>query len=261
MKIKLTKGRKWLLGGSLVLLTATPSFALFGLGDIVFDPTSYASLVSQLTTLQTQYTMLKNNLTHFSVKQQWQVALHQLENLNIASMFGETAGIKVALSSNSPSMSLTGWKAATLPMSPGTSTYLQRQPVDGAQRAALAMIETSDGISPDCLTAIGQYRAARSQNATANASLAVQQLDSSDSTNTEVEQLNLLNAAAAQQMAEAQSQGLLQTCLASQMTVANMQQRNAAVADLNTAAFVQAQRQNNNVNAVNESNTWATYLP
>ena len=261
MKIKLTKGRKWLLGGSLVLLTATPSFALFGLGDIVFDPTSYASLVSQLTTLQTQYTMLKNNITHFSVKQQWQVALHQLENLNIASMFGETAGIRVALSSNSPSMSLTGWKAATLPMSPGTSTYLQSQPVDGAQRAALAMIETSDGISPDCLTAIGQYRAARNQNATANASLAAQQLDSSDSTNTEVEQLNLLNAAAAQQMAEAQSQGLLQTCLASQMTVANMQQRNAAVADLNTAAFVQAQRQNNNVNAVNESNTWATYLP
>ena len=62
-------------------------------------------------------------------------------------------------------------------------------------------------------------------------------------------------------MAEAQSQGLLQTCLASQMTVANMQQRNAAVADLNTAAFVQAQRQTNNVNAANESNTWATYLP
>lgn len=45
MQIKLTKGRKWLLGGSLVLLTATPSFALLGLGDIVFDPTSYANLV------------------------------------------------------------------------------------------------------------------------------------------------------------------------------------------------------------------------
>ena len=261
MHIKLTKRRRWLLGGSLLLLTATPSFALFGLGDIVFDPTSYASLASQLTTLQTQYTMLKNNITHFSLKQQWQVALHQMENLNIASMFGETAGIKVALSSNSPSMSVTGWKTATLPMSTGMSAYLQGQPVDGAQRAALAMIETSDGISPDCLTAIGQYRAARSQNATANASLTAQQLDSSDVTNTEVEQLNLLNAAAAQQMAEAQSQGLLQTCLASQMTVDNMQQRNAAVADLNTAAFVQAQRQTNNVNAVNESSTWQNYLP
>jgi hypothetical protein len=32
----------------------TPSFSLFGIGDIVFDPTSCASLVSQPTTLETQ---------------------------------------------------------------------------------------------------------------------------------------------------------------------------------------------------------------
>ena len=69
MKFTLTNRRKWLIGaGAALLLTATPSFALFGIGDIVFDPTSYASLVSQLTTLQTQYTMLKNNITHFSLQ-------------------------------------------------------------------------------------------------------------------------------------------------------------------------------------------------
>jgi len=45
------------------------------------------------------------------------------------------------------------------------------------------------------------------------------------------------------------------------MTVANMQQRNAAAQDLNTAAFVQQQRSTNNVNATQESNTWQTYLP
>ncbi len=46
MKFTLTNRRKWLIGaGATLLLTATPSFALFGLGDIVFDPTSYASLV------------------------------------------------------------------------------------------------------------------------------------------------------------------------------------------------------------------------
>jgi hypothetical protein len=70
-----------------LLLTATPSFALFGLGDIVFDPTSYASLVQQLTTLQMQYNMVKNNITHFSAKQQWQTTLHALENVNVANMF------------------------------------------------------------------------------------------------------------------------------------------------------------------------------
>src|ERR1700755_2488344 len=110
MKLNLTKRRRWLIGGGLLLLTATPSFALFGLGDIVFDPTSYASLVSQLTTLQTQYTMLKNNITHFSAKQQWQTALHKLENVDVASLFGETDGIRIALNSNSASVSVAGWK-------------------------------------------------------------------------------------------------------------------------------------------------------
>jgi hypothetical protein len=62
-------------------------------------------------------------------------------------------------------------------------------------------------------------------------------------------------------MSEMQSQGVLQACLASQMTVTNMERRNAAAQDLNTAAFVQQQRSTNNVSAANESNTWQTYLP
>src|ERR1700761_8955600 len=121
----LTKRRKWLIGtGAALLLTATPSFALFGIGDIVFDPTSYASLVSQLTTLETQYNMLKNNITHFSWKQQWQTTLTALEHVNVANMFGETAGMSVALNTNSPSASTTAWKAATVSMNSGATSYL-----------------------------------------------------------------------------------------------------------------------------------------
>jgi hypothetical protein len=262
MNITLTNRRKWLLGaGAALLLTATPSYALFGIGDIVFDPTSYASLVSQLTTLETQYNMLKNNITHFSVKQQWQTTLHALENVNVANMFGETAGISIALNSNSPSTSSTAWRTVTLPMSGNTTSYLQGQTLGGSRTSQLAMIETSDAISPDCLTAVGQYRAARAQNVTASSSLNSFQFDNTDATNTEVQQLNLLNAAQGQGMAEMQSQGALQVCMAGQMTVANMERRNAAVEDMNTAAFVQQQRAANNVSAASESNTWQTYLP
>ena len=245
-----------------MLLTATPSFALFGIGDIVFDPTSYASLVQQLTTLQMQYNTVKNNLTHFSVKQQWQTALTRLENVNIANLFGETAGINIALNTNSPSASLTGWRASTVPMNSGTTAYLGTQSVGGAQRAQLAMIETSDAISPDCLTAVGQYRGGRALNATANSSLVAQQFDTSAATNSEVEQLNLLNAAEAQKLSEMQSQGTLQACLASQMTVANMERRKCRCdVDLNTAAFVQQQRTANDTSAAKEGSTWDSYLP
>ena len=262
MKFKLTNRRKWLLGGvAAALVTATPAFALFGVGDIVFDPTSYASLVSQLTTLEAQYNVLKNNITHFSLKQQWQTTLHALENVNVANMFGETAGIKIALNTNSPSASLTGWKMATDPMSSNTSTYLAGQSLGSARISQLAMIETSDAISPDCLTAVGQYRVGRTQNLSANSSLLSNQFDNTSSTNAEVQQLNLLNAAEAQKMAEMQSQGALQACLAGQMTVANMERRNAAVQDLNSAALVQQQRSVNDTSAANESSTWQTYIP
>ncbi len=262
MNFTLNNRRKWLIGaGATLLLAATPSFALFGIGDIVFDPTSYASLVSQLTTLESQYNMLKNNITHFSAKQLWQTELHALENVNVANMFGETAGIKIALNSNSPSTSLTGWQTATVPMNSNASTYLAGQQLGSSRMSQLAMIETSDAVSPDCLTAVGQYRTGRTTNLTANNSLVSNQFDNSDSTNAEVQQLNLLNAAEGQKTSEMQSQGALQVCVAGQMTVANMERRNAAVEDMNTAAFVQQQRSTNDVSAANESNTWQTYLP
>jgi hypothetical protein len=62
-------------------------------------------------------------------------------------------------------------------------------------------------------------------------------------------------------MAEMQSQGTIQTCIASQMAVANMQQRNAAATDLNTAVFVQTQHATHDMSAASEDNTWQTYLP
>jgi hypothetical protein len=255
------KHRKWLIGGSILLLTATPSFALFGIGDIVFDPTSYANLVSQLTTLESQYKTFTSNITHFSWKQQWQTTLTSLKNANVANMFGETAGINIALNSNSPGASLSGWKSATLATNSNVAPYLASQALGNDRLSQLAVVEMSDAISPDCLTGIGQYRNARSQNASAVSTLSSEEMDGSDDTNSEVEQLNLLNAAEAQKMSEMQAQGTLQTCLAAQMTVANMQQRNAAVEDINTAAVVQKQRTTNDVSAANESNTWQNYIP
>jgi type IV secretion system protein TrbJ len=261
MQLNLRQQRKWLVIAAALLLTATPGFALFGIGDIVFDPTSYASLIQQLTTLQMQYNMVKNNIAHFSFKQQWQTTLHTLESVNVANMFGETAGIGIALNTNSPSTSATAWKTATVSMNSGASSYLAEQPLGSARISQLAMIETSDAISPDCLTAVGQYRANRSENATANSSLLSNQFDSSDGTNSEVQQLNLLNAAEAQKLSEMQAQGTLDACAAEQMTIANMERRNAAVEDLNTAVFVQQQRTTNDVSAASEGSTWQTYLP
>jgi type IV secretion system protein TrbJ len=261
MKFSMKNHRRWAIGGAVLLLTATPSFAVFGFGDIVFDPTSYASLVSQATTALSQLKTIENNVTHFSFKQQWQTTLNTLKNANVKDMFGETNGMSTALNTNSPTASSTAWTAATVSLDSSAPAYLQGMTPGSARLSQLAMIEADDSVSPDCLTSIGQFRSARSQNAAATNSLAAEQIDGSDATNSEVEQLNLLNASEAQKMSEMQSQGVLQSCIASQMTVSNMQLRNAAVQDLNTAALVQQQRATNDMSASNEGSTWKTYLP
>ncbi len=92
-------------------------------------------------------------------------------------------------------------------MNSGTSSYLQGQSLGSSRMSQLAMIETADSISPACLTAVGQYRSNRTENATANSTLLSNQFDSTDSTNSEVQQLNLLNAAEAQKLSEMQAQG------------------------------------------------------
>ena len=262
MKFALTRRRKWMLaGGALIFATATPSFALFGIGDIVFDPTSYAQLFSQLTTLTQQYTMLKNNLEHFSLKTQWQTTLNQMEHVNVANMFGETNGMSSALNTNSPTAASMAWTSVTVPVNGSASTYLSTQPANSAQKSQLAMIEASDAASPDCLNAVGAYRAARDASTTAASNLQSQQLDSSDGTNTEIEQLNLLNASQAQHLAELQAQGVIHACLAQQMAIQNMQQRNAAAEDLNTWGTVQDQHNTNPSFNVTSSSTWTTYVP
>ena len=245
MKVDVKKHRKYFIAGGLLLATTT-GFGQFGLPSIVFDPSSYGELITQATTAYTQLQTMEANIQHFSLKSVWGTAETAMKQAEVKNQFGETSGMTTALNTDSAASASTAWSMSNVQVSGGTTSYLQGQQVgNSAQLSQLAMIEASDSVSPDCLTAVGQYRAARTASATANTDLAQQQLDTGDDTNSEVEQLNLLNASEAQRMTEVQSQGVLQACVASQMTVANMQQRNAAAQDLNTWSFVQQQQQAN----------------
>ncbi len=262
MKLISSKKRKWIIAGALLLGTATPSFAIFGLGDIVFDPTSYASLISQLTTLENQYTSFKNNVVNFSFKTQWQTALNSMKNVQVTNRYGETNGMTTALGQNSTTAATMAWSNSSEALSSNTNTYLAGESAgNSAKLSQLAIVETSDTISPDCLNAVGSYRAARAASASANASLQANQLDGSSGTNSEVQQLNLVNVSQAQQLNEQQAQGALHTCIAQQMMVQNMQQRNAMAHDLNLAANVQAQRTANPTGYVNSTAAYTDYLP
>jgi hypothetical protein len=260
MKFNSKSHRKYAVAIGALLIT-TSSFAQFGLPTVVFDPTSYGELVTQATTAFTQLKSFEANITHFSFKNLWQTTEQQMKQANVGNLFGETTGMSVALNTNSPTTASTGWTSATVPLHSTTTNYMATQNPGSAQMAQLAMIEASDSTSPDCINAVGAYRAERTNDAAAVANLQQQQLDTSTATNSEVEQLNLLNAAESQKMVEMQAQGALHSCLASQMAVANMQQRNAAADDLNTAAYVKQQQATTAAFDGGGSSTLTTYLP
>ena len=264
MKLSVHARRKVVLATAVLALIATPGFAY---GFIVFDPSVYAQAVAQVrqalqmvTTAKASLSTMQANLKSFTFKRVWQTTQSVMLNANVYNRYGETNAWSAALNTNSPTAATTAWSMANVAVKPGT--YLQGQtPGASAPLASLAMVEAFDSISPDCLNAVAQYRTLRAQNAAAQGDLENQQLDTTAATNTEIEQLNLLNASEAQRMNEIQAQGVLQACQTAQLTVANMAQRNAAATAINDAAYVQQQRAVNNVSPNNQAHTWQTYLP
>ena len=293
MKLTSKKKRALIVGAILFAVTAVPSFAIFGLGDVVFDPSVYAEMLIEKSqqveeiakleaqlekaietaqTLQKSYTMAMNtyNQVHSSAayfgssKLGWLTTVQRLlKQSNVESRFGESDGFTEALNKVSSYAADAAWTSSQVRLGDANlNAFMNGQP-SGASitRSQLAMIEASDAVSPTCLSSIGAYSQQRSDNSYANDFLQQQEFDDSDDTNSEVEQLNLLNASLAQHLNEAQAQGALHSCLASQMTVANMQQRNAAAADINRAAFIKQFRASAQNNIGGSSYTWTHYIP
>jgi|SRR5579883_688766 hypothetical protein len=262
MRVPKLSQRTRIVGVTAAALLCTPAF-----GFIVFDPTVAANIVKEIkqsiqavATAKATYATMQANLKNFTWKNVWRTAKATLMNESVQDTYGETAGWDTALNSNSPGAAQTAWNIANLQVSPGT--YLSGQtPGNSSGLTSLAMIEAFDSSSPACLNAVGQYRDLQATNAAAQSALENDEFDTSSATNSEIEQLNLLNAADAEHLHEMQSQGALHACLVEQTTISNMAQRNAAALAVNDAATAQQERATNNANPAGESNTWQNYLP
>jgi len=232
----------------LSILFPRPATAIFGFGDIVFDPSSYATLGKIFTsdasllakTIQTYnetvriyqngldlYNQAKYMSLRFSQPQRmaWLTVSQAAVNDYTRNKYGETVNWP-AMVNGRPELASRAWTAATVPVT--HSSFLSSQ-APGSSRllAHLASVEAQDGSATKCLATIAQYR----QNAAANVapalSLAAAQTDGSDNTNSQIEQLNLMNAAQAQANNEARSQGAVEACLVEQQILANKVQRDA----------------------------------
>ncbi|MDE3104865.1 MAG: hypothetical protein KGK08_06795 [Acidobacteriota bacterium] len=280
--------RNIVLTATFLALSTLPGQAQFG--GIVFDPTQSVHALQQIAqnvqnsiTWQQQlfneiqmvatlgkdyqqavttYNTIYNNLRTFSTKALWQTIQARLSMASFANQFGETTGLQSVTSGQAPGTANQVWRLMNLGLNATSSSYLSSQ-VLGTSSAlvTLSRMEALDGVSTQCLNAVGDYNAVRSANTSPLGALMQSQFDSTSATSSELEQMNLLNMANAHHLNEAQAQGALHACQAAQAAIQNMAQRTAAANEINNAAFVQQQRATNNSAPANSSATWQSYLP
>lgn len=266
MKINLTQRKKGfaILAAVLVLTLAVPrpAQAIFGFGDVVFDPTSYATLGHIWSQDITNYAKFVQTVTQLEKIYGQGLEMYQLgqaaaqfidgpkkaELQSIAQMAvqdftedqqGENALWSSTLNGN-PKQAPSAWKMATVALNQGIN-LAQETPGHSAALARLATLEAMDGTSTGCLQTLAQYHS----NTIANTigpilKLAIARADGTAKTNSEVEQLNLLNAHQGQANNEMMAQGQINSCLAQQMMLANKIQRDNQAEAFNTFAQMQS---------------------
>ena len=180
-------------------------------------------------------------------------------NMSVQNSYGETAGLQAQLNGQSQNAS-TVWKIMNLALAGTSSSFWGQQVVGASARlSALAPVEAMDAASSQCLAAESAYQSSRTNNLAPNTSLNTSIYDTSLATNSEVEQLNLLNISDSQRMEEEHAQGQLHACMAAQAAVANMDKRNEASLTINDANYKITAQADNPTYAGNESATWTSY--
>jgi hypothetical protein len=145
--------------------------------------------------------------------------------------YGETALWQI-LMNQIPLIAGQAWPTATVAIHP--LSFIAADPIgDSSPLAALATVETIDGSATKCLSTVSQFRQDQIVNNLAIFSLAGIQMDDTDGTNAEINQLNMLNAASTQANNQATGQGTLDACLVEQQVLSNKLARDNIADNLN----------------------------
>ncbi len=240
---------------ALNLLFPSRAAALFGFGDIVFDPTSYATLghiwsqdISNYAKLIETVTQLEkiyaNGMQMYNLgvamsksfnganKAQWAAVAQLAVNDYTQDKYGESRAWSQAVS-GSPSQVPNAWQQSTIALSNGIN--LTGQTVGQSPALArLASIEALDGSSTKCLSTISQYRGNSLVNQLGPIlKLAIARADGTSATNSQIQQLNILAAEHEQGNTESRALGQINACLVEQQVLANKIQRDAMTEDMN----------------------------
>jgi type IV secretion system protein TrbJ len=185
----------------------------------------YNQLVKIYTSGMQIYNLGMSMATSFKTgdKSAWMTLAQLATNDLTQDKYGETLTWPAMINGH-PGLAPQAWATATFPVT-HDSFMLGEIPGGSRLLAKLASLHAIDGASVDCLETIGNYRGNAAMNLAPILKLAISHLDGTASTNSNIEQLNMVNAHQEQANNELRAQGALASCLAQQATLQNKLQR------------------------------------
>lgn len=226
-----------------VLLVPQTSKALFGLGDIVFDPSSYAALgeiwnsdlsngVKLEQTVQEAIKIYQNGKDiyelayfmsqHLKDKHFMETLAIDAGQLYVQDNYGTNVNMTRVLNGDyqyGTQAGVAAWAKAS--SNSGDSGYLQNEtPGTSARLARYATAALADSAAINCMQTVGMYRGYDPANRVAAFALKALHLDGNDEDNTQLIQQNINNGFAHQQLTEQQTANAFHACQA-QMQMVN----------------------------------------
>ncbi|MGI9072753.1 MAG: hypothetical protein ACR2JB_15910 [Bryobacteraceae bacterium] len=231
-----------------VLVCAAPVLAIFGLGDVVFDPSNFEEALQQLAQLEQQYAQLVE--TYHVIENQYQqmVRMAQVDPVNMVARYRAIATPWTRSSAANTYSNTLGWiagintgqsvqrgySAATEPLG-NYGDALSGVPSDEAQRIkrSYAAVELADGVNLSGMQTIGDLRQNAAAVNTAIQNLENDSLSSDPAMNTEIAVLNKISAASLIDLKNTQDTNKLLVALAEQRIIQTKQERDAETRAIN----------------------------
>jgi type IV secretion system protein TrbJ len=241
--------KKWiavpvLLGLGYVAVNPQPLYALFGLGDVVFDPTTYATIgeiwnqdiSNGAKLIQTYnqtvkiaanglqiYTLATQMARRIENKDVWRMAAFAVGNEEAQRHYNESVNFSAVMNGDALNAGR-AWQQSTLYA--GNAGYLGSASATNSRRMAeFATIQMLDATSQRCAQILANYKQTQEANQDAEDKLAGDTFDQSDGKNSMVSVLNVLSGGSLHLRSQEKANGNLQACLAEQKTLEAKAQR------------------------------------
>ena len=222
--------RKKLLPLLLIPALAPSQFAVVDVASIAKIVEETRQIVNVYDQVTNTYNQLAYNAGWTPVKTPWLGVPTPIVNSNTTSLFGETAPWNEAVNLGLNIPGAYGQAAYAMTPAPFYSAY----PIGGSLMSAMmASVELADAANPAAIMTVANSRLNQPVNDTALANLESSAQDTSQNTNSEVEQLNQISSSTVLTNRQLEDLNALITTQAEQQIVANKIQRDALADAIN----------------------------